>query len=277
MENILLLADFSKNSLNAIDYSLNLFKGYRCNFFILHVKSSASYTTDDIMASGNESIYNIIVKDVKDKLDSIVLDLKTKSKTEAFEFEIIVDYDNLTSAINQVIKSKSIDLIVMGTNGITGAKEVVFGSNTINVIRTIDCPTLAVPEGFIFRKANEILLPLDVQDALSGNAFSSASKFVDRFSKKIHILRIKPNSENSPEEKKDKQHLGYFLKNIDSKYHVVNDIPMNYVVDCYIQTHKIDLMILLVQPEGLLERFFMGSPTTRISNSIRVPLLVFHT
>lgn len=92
----------------------------------------------------------------------------------------------------------------MGTNVITGAKEVVFGSNTINVIRTINCPTLAVPEGFVFRKTNDFFLPLDVQDALSGNAFSSASKFVDRFSKKIHVLRIKPNREKSPEEKKDK-------------------------------------------------------------------------
>lgn len=277
MDNILLLTDFSKNSLNAIDYSINLFKGNTCNFFILNVKNSSSYTTDDIMASENKSIYNIIVKDVKDELDSIVLDLKTKSKTEAFEFESIVDYDNLTSAINQVVKSKSIDLIVMGTNGITGAKEFMFGSNTINVIRTINCPTLVIPEGFVFRKANEILLPLDVQDELSSKAFSNASKFAYRFSKKTHVLRIKPNSESFPEEKKDKKDLVYYLKNMNSEYHAVNDIPMNYVIDCYIQTRKIDLMVLLVQSEGLLERFFIGSQTTRISNSLRVPLLVFHT
>jgi len=277
MENILLLTDFSENSINAIEYSINLFKGDRCNFFILHVKSSTSYTTDDLMTSGNESIYTGIFKDAKNELDSIVLDLKTRFKTETFTFETIVNYDNLTDAINQVVKTKSIDLIVMGTNGITGAKEVVFGSNTINVIRTIDCPTLVVPEGFVFRKANEILLPLDVQDALSGNAFSNASKFAHKFSKKIHVLRIKPNGENSSEEKKDKEHLDYFLKNIDSEYHIINDIPMKYVVDCYIQTHKIYFMFLLVQPESLLERFFMGSPTTRISNSIRVPLLVFHS
>ena len=277
MENILLLTDFSKTSLNAIFYSLNLFKGNSCSFFLLHVKSSTSYTTDDIMASGNESIYDIIVKDAKGELDSIAQGLKTRFNTEAYEFETIVDYDNLTSAINQVVKAKSIDLIIMGTNGVTGAKEVVFGSNTINVIRQISCPTLVIPEGFAFRRAKEILLPLDVQDALSGNSFIDVSKFTYRFSQKIHVLRVKPNSENSTDEKKDKGHLNYFFKNIDSEYHVVNDIPMPYVVDCYTQTHKIDLLVLLVQEESLLERFFMGSSTTRISNAIRVPLLVFHT
>lgn len=277
MKHILLLTDFSENSLNAIDYSMNLFKGNPCDFFVLHVKSSDSYTTDDLMAVGNESIYNTIVKDGKEELDRMVLDLKTRLNSENFTFQTIVDFDNLTDAINQVVETKSIDLIVMGTNGVTGAKEVVFGSNTINVIRTIDCPTLVVPKGFDFRTANEVLLPLDAEDTLSGNAFNRASKFTNRFSKKIHVLRIIPNSDNLPEDQEDKRHLDNFLKNIDTEYHIVNDIPMNYVVDCYIQTHKIDLMILLVQAESLLERFFMGSPTTRISNSIRVPLLVFHT
>ncbi|NEV94959.1 universal stress protein [Psychroflexus sp. YR1-1] len=276
MKNILLLTDFSENALNAIEYSMNLFEGDRCHFFILHVKSPAAYTTDDIMASGNESIYNIIVKNPKEELESMVLDLKAYFKTETFEFETIVDYDNLTAAINQAVNVKSIDLIVMGTNGVTGAKEVIFGSNTVNVIRNINCPTLVIPEDFVFRNTNEILLPLDVQDALSGKAFSNTSKFAERFSKKIHVLRIKPNSENSPEEKKDIKQLSYFLKKINSEYHIVSDIPMNYVVDCYIQTHKIDLIVLLVQKETLLERFFIGSPTTKISNSIRVPLLVFH-
>jgi len=276
MKNILLLTDFSENALNAIEYSMNLFEGDRCHFFILHVKSPATYTTDDIMVSGNESIYNIIVKNPKEELESMVLDLKAKFKTETFEFETIVDYDNLTAAINQAVNVKSIDLIVMGTNGVTGAKEVIFGSNTVNVIRNINCPTLVIPEDFVFRNTNEILLPLDVQDALSSKAFSNTSKFAERFSEKIHVLRIKPNSENSPEEKKDIKHLSFFLKKINSEYHIVRDIPMNYVVDCYIQTHKIDLIVLLVQKETLLERFFIGSPTTKISNSIRVPLLVFH-
>lgn len=277
MKNILLLTDFSNNSINAIRYALNLFENDSCHFYILHAESPQNYTTDDLILAGNKSVYDSVIKESKQKLAKLVTGFKSEFKNNNFKYHIIVDYDSLTDAINQVVKANTIDLIVMGTNGITGAKEVVFGSNTTNVIRDINCPTLIVPEGFIFRKINEILLPLDPQDALSGNAFSNTSKFADRFSKKMHALRIKPSSENSTEEKKDKKHLNYFLKNIDSEYHIVNDIPMNYFVDCYMQTHKIGLMVLLVQPERLLERFFMGSPTTRISNSIRVPLLVFHT
>ncbi len=277
MKNILLLTDFSKNSINATHYAHHLFKDDVCTFFILHVKNSASYTTDDLMSTGNESIYNALVKDAKDKLANLVMVLQSDFNSEKFAYKTSVDYDILTDAVNQLIASHSIDLIVMGTNGVTGAKEVVFGSNTINVIRQVNCPTLVIPKGFTFRKPKEILLPLDLMDSLSGAAFANTIKFLKRFGERLHMLRIKPHNENSKEEKKDQEHINYFLKDLDFKYHVVSNVPMNYTVDCYLQTHKIDLTTLLVQKESLFERFFIGSPTTKISNSIREPLLVFHS
>ncbi|NNE32430.1 MAG: universal stress protein [Winogradskyella sp.] len=277
MKNILLLTDFSKTSINAIHYAIRLFKDTSCAFYLLHVKSSASYATDDLMAAGNESIYSSIVKGSKDDLDTIVIDIKRKFKKETLVFETLVDYDGFTDSIKQTIEKKAIDLVVMGTNGVTGAKEVVFGSNTTNVIRTINCPILAVPEGFNFRTTNDILFPLDAADSLSGQAFEKAAQFAINFSQKIHILRINPDSKNPTDEHKDQKHLNAYIKTIDTKYHVVNNVPMNYAVDCYLQTHQIDLMLLLVQPEHFLERFFTSSATTKISNTIRVPLLVFHS
>lgn len=164
----------------------------------------------------------------------------------------------------------------MGTNGVTGAKEVVFGSNTINVIRNVNCTTLVVPEGFVYTKTHQILLPLDTHDTLSVKTFEKASSFINKFGKKIHALRIKSNSESVPEEVYDKKQIKHFLKKLPAEYHRVSDVPMSQVVDCYIQTREIDLMILLVQQENLLERIFTGSTTTRISKTLRVPLLVFH-
>lgn len=277
MKNILLLTDFSENSINAMRYALQLFEGYVCNFAVLHVEISTSYISDDLMLAGNQSIYDSLVKKSKHKLAKLITKLESEFKNKDFNFEIIVDHDILTDAIKQILTSKHIDLIVMGTNGITGAKEVVFGSNTINVIRKVDCPTLVIPKGFRYRTPKEILLPLDVLDSLSGKAFSDVIKFTKRFSKKIHLLRVKPHNEDSKEEQKDKENINAFLTDIRHEYHVITSVPMAHTVDSYTQAHPIDLTSLLVQKESLFERFFIGSPTTQISNTIRVPLLVFHS
>ena len=277
MKNILLLTDYSENSINAMRYALHLFKDDLCHFYVLHVQRSTSYTSDDLILAGNQSVYNAIVKKASQELEKIVGPLENAFKNENFTFETIVDFDVLTDAIKQVIKSRHIDLIVIGTNGITGAKEAVFGSNTINVIRKINCTTLVIPEAFTYRKPKEVLLPLDLFDSISGDAFNQVVKFVQHFSNTLHLLRIKPHDEDSNEQKKDQKHISYFLKEIDYKYHVIKNVPMHYAVSCYSQTDNIDLVSLLVQKESLFQRFFIGSPTTRIRHKITVPLLIFHS
>ena len=277
MKNILLLTDYSENSINAMRYALHLFKDDLCQFYVLHVQRSTSYTSDDLILAGNQSIYNAIVKKASQKLEKIVKPLEKAFKNKNFSFQTIVDFDVLTDAIKQVIKSKHIDLIVIGTNGVTGAKEVVFGSNTINVIRKINCTTLVVPEACAYSIPKAVLLPLDLFDSISGAALNHVVKFIKHFSNTLHLLRIKPHDEDSNEEKKDQEHISYFFKKINFKYHVIRNVPMHYAVSCYSQTHNIDLVTLLVQKESLFERFFIGSPTTQISNKIRVPLLIFHS
>lgn len=277
MKNILLLTDFSDNSINAIDYALKLFSGHNCNFYVLHVELSNTYLSDDLMAGGNQSIYDSLVKKSKTKLNTLLKDLKSKSENENFKFEMLIDHDIFTDAIKQVIDAKHIELVVMGTNGVTGAKEVVFGSNTINVIRKVYCPTLVIPEDFEYQTPNQVLLPLDLYDALNGDAFTAVLNFTKRFGKKLHMVRVNPNNEDAAEQRKDKQNIDTLLTDLDFEYHVVTDIPMPHVVDSYVQIHNIDITTLLVQKESLFERFFIGSPTTKISNKLRVPLLVFHS
>lgn len=277
MKKILLLTDFSENSKNAIRYALELFRTHECTFTVLHVQSSTSYISDDLMQKGNISLYDSLIKTSKNKLGSLVNDFEKEFKNENYNFQFRVDYDVLTDAINQIIEKEQKDLVVMGTNGVTGAKEVLFGSNTINVIRKVDCPTMVIPEGFKYRKPKEILLPIDQIDSIKDSAIMAASKFIKRFSKKIHLLRILPDNVEAKEKVKDSKYIEDFLKENDYEFHIIKNVPIQHTVNCYTQTHNIDLMVLLVHTEGLFERFFTGSPTTQISNSLQVPLVLFHS
>jgi nucleotide-binding universal stress UspA family protein len=277
MRHILLLTDFSKNSKNAIHYALQLFKDDMCVFYALYVKSSTSYTSDDLMSSSNQSIYQSLIKKEKTKLTKLVSALKVDFQNDKHNFQTIVDYDVFTDSINQVVKSKKIDLIIMGTNGVTGAKEVIFGSNTINVIRQVQCTALIIPEGFKYQKPKEILLALDGFDSLHGRSFSELVKFIRKYKLLLHILRINPYGRTPEVELSDHDDVTSTLKSGSFKYYVINNISMQHAVDSYLQTNPIDIMTLIVQKETLFERFFIGSPTTKISNAVRTPLLIVHS
>jgi len=277
MKNILLLTDFSDTSKNAIRYALQFFEDELCTFHVLYVQDSTSYTTDDIVANSSSSLYNSIIGKHQKKLIKYVATLEAEFDNENFNFKTIVDFDSLIEATNQAIKSKKIELVVMGTNGATGAKEIVFGSNTINVIRNIKCKTLIVPGKFEFSPPKTMLLPLDPFDALDGKAMRGFSKFVETHHLMSHVLRINPGTEKQNVEPEDKHDLNYRLKNKNYVYHLIDDVSFETAVDTYIQTHNINIMSLFVQKETLLERLFIGSSTTKINKKARVPLLVLHS
>lgn len=277
MKQILLLTDFSENSKNAINYALQLFEKQKCTFHILNTQKPARYTTSDLMLAGNKSVYDSIVKNPKQKLEKLIKTLKSKFQNENHHFDLIVDYDSLTDAINQIIQTKNIELIVMGTNGATGAKEVVFGSNTIQVIRKVNCTTMVIPEGFQFRIPKNVLLPLDLMDSLSSHAFINLLTFVKNLKGKLHFLRIKPNNETCKAEEKDQENINNQLTKTVYTYHKISHVPIHFAIDSYLQTNNIDLMALLVQKETTFERFLSESDTSKISQDLKVPLLIFHS
>ena len=274
MKQILLLTDFSKNSINAMHYALRLFENDKCQFYVLHVESTSAYISDDLVMSGGKSVYESLVKKTKHRLLKLIDDLKSEFNNEKHSFHEVVDYDGLTTAINQVKTSNAVELIVMGSNGVTGATEAIFGSNTINVIRNVNCPTLVVPEGFAYREPKEVLLPLDVDKALNSKAFLQFLNITEPYRNKLHVLRIIEGNDASKVE--DEVRGVDLLVSVNFDYHVIDDVPIEYAVSSYIQTNHIDLTALLVKKETLFERFFVSSTTKKMSNELRVPLLVLH-
>ena len=60
-----------------------------------------------------------------------------------------------------VLKNKNFNLVVMGTQGATGAKEIFLATHTVHVIRKSKIPILVVPVGYEFKKIKSIIFPTD--------------------------------------------------------------------------------------------------------------------
>ena len=272
MKNILLLTDFSDNANNAIHYAMQLFAEDSCNFYLMHVHKISSFTSDDLMRSPKNSIYQSITQEPKKKLNTIAEALKNTYHNANHSFNIHVDFDVFIDAIKQTVKNKNIDFIVMGTNGITGAKEVFLGSNTIHVIRHVNCKTLIIPEAYQFKPIKEILLPLTPKNHIENKPFTELLEFMETYLLHLHVLRINPNNKDNEFQLKDKS----ILSIIDCKYHNVNNVPINFAIASYLQTNTVDFISLFAEKEGFLDRIFSKSETRIDTSKINKPILVLH-
>jgi len=273
MKNILLLTDFSENATNAITYAMHLFESKKCTFYLMYVHKVGDYISDDLLMSPKNSIYDSITKKPKAKLETLIAILKNDFKTENYHFEAVVDYDVFTDAINQFITKFLIDFVIMGSNGTSNFKEVLFGSNTMNVIKKVKCKTIVIPKDYRFKPLNQFLVSLEPGSALNTKLLHDIIDFTEDFHLKLHVLRITLDNNDSNIVIRDKERLSL----LDVKYQCIEYVPIDYAVSSYLQTNDVDITAFIAQDKSFLKRLFSASPSKELKSRMKLPLLVLHS
>src|SRR5690606_19252618 len=165
MKHILLPTDFSENSWNAIIYAIQLFRNEECTFHLYNAYTPIIYHVEYVLVHPAQFGLGDSVRDASlESLNKLTKRIKKEFKENPnHQFVTVARFDSLVSGIKELVSERHIDLIVMGTQGATGAKEVLFGTNTVHVFKDIKCPVLAIPSGFDFESPHEILLPTDLK------------------------------------------------------------------------------------------------------------------
>lgn len=274
MKNILLPTDFSKNSRNAIRYALKFFEAEKCTFHILNSQKTSGYITADVLyGAPGASVYEGILNDNKKELEKMVQYCESISEGEEFTFVPKIDFDNIVDAVNQAVALNNIDLIIMGSNGATGAAEVIFGSNTLKIIRNVDCPVIVIPEDFVFEKINSVLLSLNYQYDLAHKSLNIISEIVKKHNASLKILEIE---EESIELSSQRNHTEEVFKEIGFERFSIKNIPASMAINAFEQLIPVQLHAMIVERKNFLDRFIFGSETSKINYGSLVPLLVLH-
>lgn len=274
MKNILLPTDFSECANNAMLYVLNLFKGTSCTFHLLSVYKASNYTSGDLLrASADASLYDILISENKLKLDKLIKKMKKNCSGEDFHFDALADYNVFTDSIKQFLETEQIDLIAMGTDGVSGTEEKIFGSHTLRVIRNIDSPLLIIPKNVKFQSLRRLLLSLNYSIELDLVSLQPFLELIKNHSFSLDILKLsKPDDDTEAEEKS----LLHNLEIYTPSYHKVSDVPASEAINTMVQYRQIDMNVLPVKKEEILERLF-GSDMSKIINSTLVPLVILHS
>lgn len=278
MKTILIPTDFSKNSMNAIDYAMNLFKDTTCCFYLLNVQKASSFISDDLMVmSSTTTIYNTIIDAAKKSISNIISGIEKKYNNKKHQFKSIVDYDNLTDSINQVSKKYQANLIVMGTKGASGLEKIIFGSNTVRVIQRCNLPVLAIPDGCKFKAINKIAF-----------ATSNSKKFKVEEFKPLQDLMALNNSKLDTLHLADQHHLvtdaydnmDFFKIHFNAAKHEFIDTTQNEMFNAvhkYIDNNNINMLTMMNKHHSFLERLFKKHDVETFAFSIDIPFFVLQS
>lgn len=277
MKNILFPTDFSKNSWNAIEYAIKLFKDAPCNFYVLHVDSlSRSGVASNSFVMPSKSI-NVALKD---NLEDTFARIKTITTNKEHNFIALHEYGNLIDIVRKTISDKKINLIVMGTKGASGIKETILGSNTGNVMTKVPCNLLVIPEKAVQCTPQEIAFPTDYNNFYSHSILEAISKMLRLTKANLSVVNVsKPSVQLNEAQNQNMVYLQDYLLELYEKSYSIHNLKhekAKSAIEQFVVSEKIDMVIMVAKNLNFLQQLLFDTTIKKISFQTRVPLLVLH-
>jgi len=275
MNTILIPTDFSRNAWHAITYALLFFKDETCNFYLLHTYSPSFYRMDYMMGGPEVSAIPDVGVDISLMgLETTLSDVKKEFPNPRHRFESLSSFNTLTDEVRELSRRKGIDLIVMGTKGASGAKQLFLGSNTVFVIRKAEVPVLAVPEDVPYHPVRTILFPSDYLSRYKPEELEPVLHIARMHQSRFILLHVTENSGLTDAQKDNKAHLERCLEELDYETVEESGEMMPDAILKYTEEHPIDLLVMMNRRHSFLERLLVRQNVDQIGFHVKVPFLV---
>lgn len=275
MKNILLPTDFSNNSLNAIKYAVQLFKDDKCTFYVLNTYTPSIYYLEYVPVSPTESgISDVVKENILKSLSDIVDNIKGEFKNPNHKFESIAAFNTLILEINELVIEKNIDYIVMGTKGATGAKEILFGSNTVHVYKNAKCPVLAIPSDFAYERPHEILFPSDYEVNFKDDHIKPIIDIALSHKSRVNVLNVSYGNELTEKQNTNKKKLEDYFKNNAYFFHSISNQDIPEAISKFQLKKRINLLVMINNKHSFFENLFFKSTINQIGFHLNIPFLV---
>jgi nucleotide-binding universal stress UspA family protein len=133
IKKILAAIDISESKEKIIEYAISLGKGGGSEITAIHVIDPGLDVSDGRVKE-------------KERAEHLLneIDLFAKKKGANIKKEVVEESDSVSKAIISYAKKNNMDVIVIGTKGMTAVKDFFLGSVANNVIHHAHCPVFAI-------------------------------------------------------------------------------------------------------------------------------------
>jgi nucleotide-binding universal stress UspA family protein len=257
MNKILIPTDFSEYSNYALEYGSFIAKEKGCKLFILH-----------------------IVRHKKDKESTALIkklnDIKDLKYLKGIDFEIVLEEGGtISKAITKAAEKHKVDLIIMGSNGVSNIEEMLLGSNTENVIRHSKINVLTIKHKMDGLHIKSILFPSDFSPE-AFTVFKTVVDFAKTFNAQIHLLTVSTLDnfikKEDIEEKMD-LFISYFKLKKNYTKVISEDVNQELGILNYCIDNSIDMIAIGTHGKGVLKKLLKESTSQNLVRDAFRPVL----
>ncbi|WP_431109792.1 universal stress protein [Winogradskyella poriferorum] len=274
MRNILIPTDFSANAMNALKYASELFKYDKSRFFIMHAYQDEIFEDEELI---KEETLVKVTKRIADKsqsnLEKVLNEIKKISPNPRHSYAIISANNMLVDEADKIVDEENIDIIVMGTRGNTNNKKLTFGSHTLQVLRYVQSPVLAIPEHYTGIQPRHILFPTNYLIPYKRRELKLLCELAAPYRATIDMLYVSDNDNLSMRQQNNQSFVRDELCKNEINFKTVKDSSITDAICNYIDKNNVDMLVMVNTRHSFFENIFFKSKLDEITLRIDIPFL----
>ena len=273
MKRILVPIDFSEQAECAMKTAAGIARKSGAEIFLLHMLDLPMNETD-MSAHGDASkpAKVLYLQKIHQKIDEL-----TKSPfLKGIKVSEEVRFHKTFSGIIDYSHELKTDLIVMGSQGATGLKEMFIGSNTEKVVRNSDVPVLVVKKGVGEFSLDKIVFASDFSDEVKPS-FGRFLNFAAKFNAEVHLLFVNTVHNFEPTKETNKR-LREFVVDFDLPKHslnIYNDTSIERGILNFSKDIEANVIALNTHQRSGLSSMFNESISEDLVNHALKPVITF--
>lgn len=266
MKNLLVPTDFSVNTHTALNYAIDLANQFGGKITLLNTYKLQQRA--GVFLGVERLMKHDALKEMAEQIEQFSPKLKGEASLEGK-----VVKGEAISTIVRAAKKLDVAMIVMGTQGASGLKEVFIGSTTNGVIKAANVPVLAVPSVYDYRSVDNIVFSADAKvGGTTEQVIAPLKIFARHYKAEIHVLHINTNNQEGDIKQEVQQLLADVKHSFTEEPGEVAKLS-EYIED-FIQKTGADMLCMVRHTRGFWAGLFHNSVTTKEVFHSSVPILV---
>lgn len=264
MKNLLVPTDFSENAATAYDYAIDIANRFGSHITLVHAYHLASTAT--VMVS----VEDMMKEDAEAEMNALLAQLRTRLQHGA-SIEGKVVRGDAVGSISRLAESGGYDLIIMGSQGASGLKEIFSGSTANGVIRSVNIPVLAVPANYAFQPFSTIVFAVDEGSISSPASIKALLALGKAYNAKVRVY----HKDTGEDDKGIDPSVDMFLESVEHSFHY--ELEADGIHDSladFAKEYQANLLCMIRRKRSFLENIFHQSATKREVYQIQMPLLI---
>ena len=273
MKKILVPTDFSDHAEYALKVAAKIAREHNGEIFLLHLLDLPSQENDAVVAGAEVPEVAFFLAKARELFD----DIKSADYLDGITVDGSILYAKAFDGIIKTAQKHEIDLIVMGSHGASGFKEMFIGSNTEKVVRLSDIPVLVIKKDEVAFNPNNFVFASNFTAEIK-KPFAQVVDFANSFKAKLHLLYVNTPSDfksTHAAEKMINDFVAGFTIEHGHTVNIYNDVNVEKGILHFSNSINADLVGMCTHGRQGIAHFFNGSISEDLVNHAVRPVVTF--